>query len=235
MATVTITDHLVCPTENDVNGGTSGAGRIPTEDTLGKLWRNPSGLVGYVISGWTFPSSGSRTGATCTGGTACIDGYVITGTGTYSFTFDDATTNYMWLQLVFVSGKVTSVQVQSYTGATTYPANAVYLGTVVTSGGNITGTTFRGPQNRIVFGRGGGAGGTITDTGSNHWSISRGGVGTYTLTFGAGVFGRTPCVIASGKDTFITASPTSATSCSVLSVNSGGTATDGEFSFQAMI
>jgi len=195
MGGTNITNHLIYPTEGDINGGVPFAGRRQYETTVVETTRNPGGLPGYVISGWTLPSSGSKT-QTLTGGTAVIDGYVIKGTGTYAFDFDQNNTDHVFLQLVYTSGKVTGLQVVANTSSTPL-ANSIKLGTVTVNnaspptGGQITSSTDQRPQNKRIYGIC--SNGTINEIGSGGWSIS-----SSTITFTSAFF-RKPIIQVTGE------------------------------------
>ncbi len=237
MAIQAITNHLVSPTENDVNGGTTGAGIVfGVESTMADLLRFPVGLSGFVISGFTPPATltGSLTHAIAAG-VARIDGYTIKGTLTTSTTFTAGVTEYWWLQLISSGSKVVSLQLVGNSGETAYPNNAIPLWKVVASGTQLTTVTDRRPGGRRLYGSVT-LSGAINEHGSGLWSVSKGALGAYTLTFASGVFIRTPIVMTTPNSTssIVSSAPSSSTSCAI-SVTSGGSAADLAWSFEAMI
>ena len=238
MAIQAITNHLVAPTENDVNGGTNGAGIVfGVETTMADLLRFPGGTSGYVVSGFTPPSTGtgSLTHAIAAG-VARIDGYVIKGTATTSTTFTLSTTEYWWLQLLYTSSKVVSLQLVGNSGETTYPANAIPLWKVTCNATNITAVVDRRPGGRRLYGSVT-SGGAINEHGSGLWSVSKGATGSYTLTFASGVFIRTPVVLvtANAANAAAASAPTSVTSSGVTTTDLANSAADAAWSFTATI
>lgn len=213
MAITPVTNHLVFPTENDVHGGSSGAGRIGQETTLAALWKG-LGCTNCVVSGFTPIATGAGFDKAVPAGEAVIDGYVVKGTNSTTFTFTASETANLFLRLNFTSSKVTSVTLESYTG-TTVPANSVLLARVVTDGSGVTSYTDRRPQNRRIYGKCSSTG-TILESGSGRWSAS-GGAGTVTITLESGFFFRTPCVNVTAVtiDLAGTAEATSTTSITV--------------------
>jgi hypothetical protein len=237
MGSTNITNHLIYPTQNDINGGVPFAGRRMYETTMVDLERNPGGLPGYVISGWTLPSSGSNT-QTLTGGTAVIDGYLIKGTGTYAFTFDNSSTDHIFLQLVYTSGLVTGLQVVANTASAPLP-NAIKLGTVTTGASTVSSSKDMRPGNRRLYGAVTSSA-TVSDQGSGFWTVASGGTGVYVFTWTTGLFLRAPTVTgaicgAAGQLTSELPNVGSATSSTVTTRNSSGTATALDFVFQAFL
>lgn len=202
MATVTLSSYLVFPTENDVNGGTTGAGRVGSEYRRATLQDALGMQVNRVYSGFTLPSSGALASSVAAG-EAIIDGYLIKGSASISVTFTASVTNYTFIQLVYSGGIVTTAQLVTQTSITP-PANSVFLGAVVTGGSTISSASDYRPQGLSMYGRcnGGGSGNTISDYGSTGWTLahaSGGGTTTLTFTLPSGFF-RKPNVIFTCDD-----------------------------------
>jgi hypothetical protein len=237
MATVSITNHYVNPTENDFDGGTDGAGIVLTEASISNLLKNQGGVPGFVVSGFTPPTTGTgnRT-QNITGGIASTDGYVIYGSATTSVVFTQGVTEYWWLQLLYTSNKVSGLQYTSVSGATTYPGNAIPLWAVTCNASDVTTVVDRRPQNRRLYGTV--TGGNLDEAGSGYWSVSLGATGVHTLTFGSGIFTRKPVVTATiygssgGEATCVVNSATSAT---ITTRDSSGAAANRDWSFEARL
>lgn len=237
MAIQAITNHLVCPTENDVNGGTVGAGIILTELNLADLLRFPNGAIGHVVSGFTPPSTGSANRTqSIAGGVACIDGRVIRGSATTSVTFTASATEYWWLQLLYTSSKAVSLQYASSSSETTYLSNAIPLWKVICNATDVTTVTDRRPGGRRLYGTVN-ASKAISDHGSGFWSVAGGATGVSTLTFASGLFIRTPIVVVSPTETNAEAfaAPSSATSCTITTTDLAAANADKAYSFTATI
>src|SRR6267142_2847808 len=112
MADFTWSTALVFATENDLNGGVAtGKGNVFTEDNFTPFVRVLQGNLGYISSGFTVTSSGLT--ATITGGYAAISGYLINATASLgSITLTASATNYIFLKLLFTSGKASSCAVE---------------------------------------------------------------------------------------------------------------------------
>lgn len=201
MATFNIQNHLVFPTENDVNGGTVGAGRIITEAAFGSLLKSLLGQAGQAVSGFTMPSSGALT-QSIAGGTAVIDGYVVVGTGTTSVTFAASNTTHVFLRLIYVSGKVASVQFEllTVTGVDDDPippANSILLGRVSTDGTSVTGSSDFRANGRVSYGMVkwfGGSDWRTDNAGSSDWRCE--GVSSTSVKIHFIIsFPRTPIII----------------------------------------
>lgn len=229
MAIVQLSNHLVFPTESDVNGGTTGAGKIGTETHIAALYGSE---FPRVISGFTLPGSGALT-QSLAGGSAVVAGYLVEGTGTYSFTFAASSTNYMWLTVTKTSGLVTSVSVQNETSATTFPTDGVLLGTVTTNGSAVTGSVDLRPQGIILHGLISSAGAVVS--GSGMFKATRTALGTYEIAFPSGYFRRKPAVLVSSSAARTTVTVSSATLCEVQTIDASGTSVDSEFSFEAIL
>lgn len=230
MSIVSVVNHLVFPTENDIHGGSSGAGRIGQETSLAALWKGIDCTNG-VVSGFSPIPTGAGFTKSIPSGIAVIDGYVVKGSTSESFTFTASQTVNLFLRLNFTSSKVTSVTLEDYTGST-IPANSVLLAQVVTDGSGVTSQTDRRPQNKRIYGRIN-SNGTINDTGSGYWTSTSPGAGSYTITVTSGYFLRAPMVVAMCTTTNKTmaGSASSATSISLAS-NDG---TDQAFYFEAFL
>lgn len=235
--TIALSTYCVNPTENDVYGGLSaGSGRILQESYFSQIARYEAGMPGRVISGFVLPTSGSRTDATITAGSAVICGYHVVGTDNISVTFTDSATTWVWLQLATSSGIVTGAQLYLDTGAwkpsaPTQPA--ILLGSVVVSGGTCqtSGYDLRSSNTR-VFGQVN-SDGAISHYGPGNWSVSKGGTGIYTITVESGVFISLPCVLAVAYSGFTDVTVSSATAFTVNTYNSSVALADRKFNFIA--
>ena len=222
MSITAVTNHLVFPTDNDVHGGASGAGRIGDEGTLAGLWGGAS-TRNCVVSGFSPIATGAGFAKAVPAGTAVIDGYVIKGVNSTTFTFTASQTVSLYLRLNYTSGKVTSVTLEDYTG-TTIPDNSVLIAKVVTDGSGVTTYTDMRPQNRVVMGR------SDVTPGPNY-TVS----GT-TITFPTGYFFRAPYMVASAATTgYVTINASSATSATFTQTNHDGTGGSGAVSFIAFL
>ena len=212
MAITAVTNHLVFPSENDVNGGVAGAGRVGQESTLAALWK---GLVAQncVVSGFSPIPTGAGFTKAIPGGEAVIDGYVVKGAATTNFTFSASETVLLYLRLNFSAGKVASVTLESFTGSTP-PANSVLLAQVVTSGTDVTSQTDMRPQGKMLMG----------------------GTSTSPITFPTGYFFRAPNMLASTSGGgFIYISASSATSATWSKVEHDGSAGTGGIVYVAFL
>lgn len=202
MGVGTITNHLVHPTENDVNGGVVGQGIAYLETSMVALFRSLGALRNFVISGFN-NLGGSGLNRSVAGGEAVINGYLVKGTSGSNVTFDASTTNRLWLQLVMSGGKAVGVQLLTTT-SDTVPANAVRLADVVTSGSDVTSITDKRPQNRRSCGSVGNAA-AILERGSDDWTVTN--QGTYReITFQTAFF-RAPVVTITQHSTQLRAAP----------------------------
>lgn len=229
MPTTVISNHYVFPTESDVNGGVTGAGKVGTEKAISALYGSE---FPRVISGFTLPSSGALT-QNLTGGSAVVAGYLVEGTGTYSFTFAANATNYMWLIVTKTSGLVISVLVQNETSASTFPTDGILLGTVTTNGSAVTGSVDLRPQGIILHGLLASNGAIVS--GSGMFKATRTALGTYEIAFPSGYFRRKPAILVSSSAARTTVSISSATLCEIQTIDASGTSVDSEVSFEAVL
>lgn len=205
MAINTISNHFVYPTENDVHGGNPGDGLIHLEKNMVELFRGGMagggmlGRKGFVVSGFVVPSSGTLV-ESVTGGTAVIDGHLITPRtlpANNGLAFQASTTTNVYLRLMYdTNGKVTSAQLETIEGASepTPPANSIKLGKVVTGASTITGATDQRPKRFCTYGRIKRTAGVwaIDEAGSADWTFN----GTNTITYSP--FERPPLFLQSG-------------------------------------
>jgi len=199
MATVSVTNHAVFPTNLDIHGGSAGNGTVWTEQSAGTLLKLIAMQRCFVLSGFDPVGTGGTLTKTINGGVAVIDGYLVKGTGGNNITFDASTTNHLYLQLVVVAGVVTAVQLVTNTTGVK-PANSVKLMKVVTSGSAPTAVTDERAVPQVIYGKvrypTGGGTLTLLNAGSANWSISGANV-----VF-ASPFGRIPTSIYSGSIAF---------------------------------
>jgi hypothetical protein len=161
----------VHPTENDIYGSEGiGAGRVINEFKLTQAIRGGV-RRGHVISGFTLPSSGSRTAVSVAGGYAVIDGYTIYAPSALTISINNnvsgSTNARVWLQLVSSANKATVIKIVTvYTDA--QQNNAILLGRLTTDATNVTAMEDNRSTGRILYGACTTAGATV-EAGSGDW------------------------------------------------------------------
>jgi hypothetical protein len=234
----------VSPTENDLKGAEgAGGGIVIQESKIGPSLRG-SGQTGaangYIVSGFTLPSSGSRTAVAVTAGTAVIDGFCIKGSTSLTIDVDASTTCWVYLQLLYASGLVSSVGIRTEYVEATKPVNAILLGKLTTDASNVTGMVDARPQRKISYGSVVGSTGAVLEYGSGDWVATRGSTGSYTVTFYGTTFLRAPVGSATAhnsgaaRSASVTPTPGNGNILGVVTTNAGALA-DVDFSFFAIL
>lgn len=136
MADFSITNDLVSPTVNDVNGGVTGDGVNTDEDTAAP-WR--LGVEGnYVISGFVLPASSGTLTIDVPTGKAIVSGYYVTVPGNTTLTVTASSTNHVYLKLIRDGSNHVSSAVYEVNTTGIAPADSVKIGMAVASGSAIT-------------------------------------------------------------------------------------------------
>lgn len=138
MSSTNITTPLVQPSQNDLNGGVANDGKRALEKYIRELHKaiNPES---YIVSGGLLPTSAANLILIVPAGVAYISGYYVTWAAT-NVTLPASSTSHIFVKLIFSSGLVSNVQIEDNTSGTA-PSDSVKLGTVVTGGSTITGST----------------------------------------------------------------------------------------------
>jgi hypothetical protein len=133
-----ITNELVSPSVNDVNGGVAGDG-VNTLEKYAAPWR--LGVErNYVISGFAIPASSGTLDIAIPLGKAMISGYYISVPGSTTVTCAASTTNHIFLKLTRDgSNNVAAAKFEVNTTGTA-PADSVKIATAITSGAAVTST-----------------------------------------------------------------------------------------------
>lgn len=179
------TAAYVFPSENDVNGGMSGYGRVAQEVSLaGALRLCGQWASAGIIDGFAPPAvSASKNGFT-TSGSAMINGYRVglTGTGTFTINFP-YTNNYCYLCLELVNNKVTETYIEIYDTIVMPSTHGVWcapLWAVVISGSTVSSVQDWRRQGRMSTG-------AITCTGANSFSYANYGTQDWTAVVSSNV------------------------------------------------
>lgn len=136
MADYDITNELVTPSANDINGGVAGDGVNAFEKFVAP-WR--AGMErSHVVSGFVIPASSGNLNISIPLGVAIISGYRVNVPGSTTLTFTDAQTNYVFLKLTRDgSNNVNAAKFEvNITG--TAPADSVMIGIGIAAGSAIT-------------------------------------------------------------------------------------------------
>lgn len=164
MSNTNATTPLIQPSQNDVNGGTSGDGKKALEKYVRELFKALNG-ISYQISGNALPTSAANLVLIVPAGSAYISGYYVTWAQT-NVTLPSSSTSHIFVKLVSSGGLASNVQIEDNTSGT-YPADAIKLGTVVTSGSAITAST----DQRLLEGNQRIRRAVISATGSTSWIV----------------------------------------------------------------
>jgi len=179
MAVTNVTNHLVFPTERDLNGGIAGQGRLGSEVNISQAQRSAQRQQNIVIGGFAPVPTGAGFTKTIPAGVAVIDGYYIRGDLSNSIAFSPSTTNYLFLRLIYLLDpvdsllKVSAIQLETNTTGVR-PANAVRLARVVTDGSGVTSQADERPQGKRCWGVIG-SGANIVNRGSDDWTVTSSG------------------------------------------------------------
>lgn len=138
MSLWTAVNPLIHPSQNDVNGGITGSGKIVLEKYLRELFRAGE-RVNYVISGGQLPTSGGSLTIIVPGGVAYIDGYYVVWQAT-NVTLPGSSTSKIYVRVIFSGDLASGIQIEDRVDATV-PQNSLCLGTVTTSGSAVTAGT----------------------------------------------------------------------------------------------
>ncbi len=138
MSNTNATTPLIQPSQNDVNGGVTNDGKRALEKYVRELFKAVNG-ISYFISGNALPTSAADRNLIVPAGSAYIAGYYVAWAQT-NVTLPASSTSHIFVKIISASGLATNVQIEDNTSGT-YPADAIKLGTVVTSGSAITSST----------------------------------------------------------------------------------------------
>ena len=164
MSNTNATTPLIQPSQNDVNGGVSGDGKKALEKYVRELFKAVNG-ISYQITGSALPTSAANLVLIVPAGSAFISGYYVTWAAT-NVTLPASSTSHIFVKLISSGGLSTNVQIEDNTSGT-YPADAIKLGTVVTSGTAITSST----DQRLLDGNQRIRRAVISATGTTNWIV----------------------------------------------------------------
>lgn len=164
MGNTNITTPLVHPSQNDVNGGVANDGKRILEKYV-REWLKALNGINYQITGNALPTSAADLVLIVPAGSAFLAGYYVTWSQT-NVTLPSSSTSHLFVKLISSGGLATNVQIEDNTSGT-YPADAIKLGTVVTSGSAITSST----DQRLLDGNQRIRRAVISATGSTAWIV----------------------------------------------------------------
>ena len=164
MGNTNTTTPLIHPSQNDVNGGVANDGKRLLEKYI-REWLKAVNAISYQITGNALPTSAANLVLIVPAGSAFISGYYVTWAAT-NVTLPASSTSHIFVKLISASGLATNVQIEDNTSGT-YPADAIKLGTVVTSGSAITSST----DQRLLDGNQRIRRAVISATGTTNWIV----------------------------------------------------------------
>jgi len=164
MSNTNITTPLVQPSQNDLNGGVANDGKRALEKYI-REWHKALNGISYQITGNALPTSAANLVLIVPAGSAYISGYYVTWAAT-NVTLPASSVSHIFVKIISASGLATNVQIEDNTSGT-YPADAIKLGTVVTSGSAITTST----DQRLLDGNQRIRRAVITAAGATSWIV----------------------------------------------------------------